>query len=282
MAHGREGASRHRLDDGRWHFQHGPIDLIMACSGDDAACEASFAGAWARFQDVLAELVPHLGRLRSPVWGDGGSIGPIANRMIAACLPYAQRFGLFITPMAAVAGSVADEIIGCFARPGVLRAYVNNGGDIALYLTAGHHYDVGMVTDLQVLAIDGRFRIDAASAIRGIATSGWQGRSFSLGIADSVTVLAQTGAIADAAATMVANHVDVASREVQRQPASSLRDDTDLGERLVTVAVGDLTDEQIATALAAGEAFAERLRRESLIAAAALSLRGHTRVVRSR
>ena len=45
--------------------------------------------------------------------------------------------------------------------------------------------------------------------MRGIATSGWRGRSFSLGIADAVTVLAATAAEADAAATMIANAVDL-------------------------------------------------------------------------
>ena len=45
--------------------------------------------------------------------------------------------------------------------------------------------------------------------MRGIATSGWRGRSFSLGIADAVTVLAATAAEADAAATVIANAVDL-------------------------------------------------------------------------
>ena len=42
------------------------------------------------------------------------------------------------------------------------------------------------------------------SPVRGVATSGWRGRSHSLGIADSVTVLAATAAMADAAATVIA------------------------------------------------------------------------------
>jgi ApbE superfamily uncharacterized protein (UPF0280 family) len=277
-------ATRGRLDGGRWHFQHGPIDLVIGCDGDRRACDAAIERGWARFQGVLGELVPELELLRSPLPGQPpvASPRPIAARMIAACRPYAGEYGLFITPMAAVAGSVADEIIASFRQPGILRAFVNNGGDIALYLARGQRYEVGVVTDLALPAIDGRFGIDASSAVRGIATSGWRGRSFSLGIADSVTVLADTAARADAAATMIANHVNADSRAVGRRPASELKDDTDLGERLVTVAVGSLSQAEIDTALDGGVDFAERIRRQGLIAAAAISLADQVRVVRSR
>jgi ApbE superfamily uncharacterized protein (UPF0280 family) len=202
--------------------------------------------------------------------------------MAAACLPFARGYGLFITPMAAVAGSVADEIVDCLVRPGLARAHVNNGGDIALHLEECRHYDVGLVTNLDIPALDGRFAVDAASPVRGIATSGWRGRSFSLGVADSVTVLAATAAEADAAATLVANHVDVDSPAVERRPANSVKDDTDLGDRLVTVAVGVLSSAESGAALDAGEAFARRLLADGRIVAAAMVLGGQARVVRSR
>ena len=280
------GAIRRELPDGRWHFQHGPIDLVIDCDGERRACAESLRQAWVRFQDVLAELVPDLAQLRSPVAGETQIGDPraqrIAARMVDACRPYARDYGLFITPMAAVAGSVADEIVACFRRYGVVRAYVNNGGDIALHLTPGRHYRVGVVTNIALPGIDGRFGIEASLPIRGIATSGWRGRSFSLGIADSVTVLAQTGAAADAAATLVANCVNIESPAVQRRPAAELRDDSDLGERLVTVGVGGLSGSEVATALAAGAAFAEEIMKRGLIFAAALSLQGQASVVRSR
>jgi ApbE superfamily uncharacterized protein (UPF0280 family) len=270
------------LNDGRWHFQHGPIDLIIGCDGDPGACDAALADAWERFQPVLDDLVPQLPALRRAVAGDVAVRGAVAAAMVAACRPYGEGLGLFVTPMAAVAGSVADHIATAFDRRGIDRACVNNGGDIALRLSAGHHYDVGLVTDLEWPAVAGRFRIDASSPVRGIATSGWRGRSFSLGIADSVTVLACTGAMADAAATLVANAVDIDSPAVCRRPACTLRDDTDLGDRLVTVAVGALSDLQVATALGSGAAFAASLCRQGLIEAAALTLAGQARVVRSR
>lgn len=277
-------ACRRQLEDGRWLYQHGPIDLVIDCDGEAAACRQALLQAWERFRGVLGELVPELARLRSPVlaeatWSPSSTNLPVAARMVDACLPFAARHGLFITPMAAVAGAVADEIIALFVRPGIRRAYVNNGGDVALHLAHGEHYDLGIVARLEAPAVDGRFRIDASAPVRGVATSGWRGRSFSLGIADAVTVLARGGAAADAAATMIANRVDVDSAAVVRRPADELKDDTDLGSRLVTVAVGVLTSEEVARALAAGAAFAEELRRDGLIAGAALSLQGQARIV---
>jgi hypothetical protein len=124
-----------------------------------------------------------------------------------------------------------------------------------------------------------RIVTDAASPVRGVATSGWRGRSHSLGIADAVTVLAPTAAQADAAATMIANAVDCDHPAVERRPASELRDDTDLGERLVTVAVGALSTHAVDAALERGAAFAQSLVARGLVVQAMLSLQGRSRIV---
>jgi len=116
--------------------------------------------------------------------------------------------------------------------------------------------------------------------VRGIATSGWRGRSFSLGIADAVTVLADRAAAADAAATIIANSVDLPGHPaIVRVPARELAPDSDLGERPVTQAVGSLTAEEVDQALAAGTRTAERLVRMGLIRSTALCLREQVRVV---
>ncbi|MCC6608784.1 MAG: UPF0280 family protein [Burkholderiales bacterium] len=276
------GAVRAQLGDGRWHFQHGPIDLIIGVEGEAAALHAALESAWARFARVLDELVRELPLLRTPCPPAPCSVvprGPIARRMFDACQPYAGRFGLFVTPMAAVAGSVAQEIAASFARPGIRRAWIDNGGDVALWLAGGASVDVGMVTDLAAPEIAGRLRIAEADTPRGIATSGWRGRSFSLGVADAVTVLADTAAMADAAATMIANAIDVEHPAVQRAPASSLRDDSDLGERAVTVAVGALPADAVELALARGERFARRCIELGLVSQTMLSLQGRSRIV---
>jgi hypothetical protein len=202
--------------------------------------------------------------------------------MVDACRPYAES-GTFITAMAAVAGSVAEELVAFFMRPGIARAYVNNGGDIALHLGAGQAFDVGVVADpalaLAGAPLAGRFAIDCQSPVRGIATSGWRGRSFSLGIADSVTILATSAARADAAATILANAVDVDDARIVRLPASAVRDDSDLGDRLVVRAVPPLPASHVDAALARGATEAREEVDAGRIIGAVLSLQGRWRVV---
>jgi hypothetical protein len=238
---------------------------------------------WKRFQTVLVELVGELKPLRSPVQGAAGVAGLVARRMVGACWPHR---GQFITPMAAVAGAVADELIDQIrGAPGIRKAYVNNGGDIALHLTRGERYRVGVFSDLgsverrKELGLDGDFEITAETPTRGVATSGWRGRSFSLGIADSVTVLAASAAHADASATMIANAVNVDDPAILRQPACDLKDDTDLGDRLVTVEVGVLSDPKVTQALAGGYAHARQLLEAGTIHGAVLCLQGRVRVI---
>ena len=262
--------------DGRWHFQHGPMDIIIGAEGEPAEVEAAHGQAWVRFTDILAELVGELSLLRQPVWGECRLRGPIARRMWNACWPYRDKF---ITPMAAVAGAVAQELAACYEKSGISRAWVNNGGDIALYLAAGHSVRIGLYADLaqldggEILAgvhTDGQFEVSSMLPVRGVATSGWRGRSFSLGIADSVTVLAPTAAQADAAATMIANAVDVADARIKRGRACDLKDDTDLGEMMVTIDVPPLEAGVVQRALRAGLEHAQGLQAKGLIWSAAL------------
>ena len=274
-------AVRAQLGDGRWHFQHGPVDCILFAEGESGAAAECVDHAWLRFRGLLDELVGELPLLRldlsTPEGAAAAPVGPVARRMVAACRAHAIG-GRFLTAMASVAGSVAEELIGCFAEPRIRRAYVNNGGDIALHLAPGASFEVGLFTDpargLAGLPLDGRFEISAASAVRGIATSGWRGRSFSLGIADSVTVLATRASRADAAATVVANAVDVDDPRILRRPANAVRDDSDLGERLVTCAVPPLPDTLVAQALENGRRVALGEIAAGRIVAALLCLQG--------
>src|SRR5216684_382401 len=269
------------LPDGRrLHMQDGPIDLIVEAFGAVSEIEVAYRAAAARFVGVLDELCSELGFLRRPACEDGDlPSGAIARRMLAAVRPYASQ--IFITPMAAVAGAVAEEILEVMTAAAKLsRAYVNDGGDIALHLAPGEKFVVGMVECPDRASLFGTTTIESGDPIRGIATSGWRGRSFSLGIADAVTVLADTAAMADAAATVVGNTVDLPGNpKVVRVPACDLAPDSDLGERLVTQSVGDLEPGEIREALEAGIRLAESLCGSGLIRAAALNLHGETRVI---
>jgi ApbE superfamily uncharacterized protein (UPF0280 family) len=262
------------LPDGRrLHLQHGPIDLIVEAWGDPAAVARAYAAAAERFAPLLDELVAELPALRSA--GPAPLRGDTARRMAAAVAPFRPAF---VTPMAAVAGAVADTVLAAMTAAADLdRAYVNDGGDIALHLAPGQAITAAIAA--RAGRAD-RVRVAHADPVRGIATSGWRGRSFSFGIADAVTVLAATAAAADAAATMIANAVDLPGHPaVARRPARELQHDTDLGDRAVTTAVGPLSADDVAAALAAGAAVAERIRRRGLVAAAALFLGAECRVV---
>ena len=269
-------AQRAQLLDGRWHFQHGPMDIIIGASGDTSILNEAHDLAWQRFNGILQELVQELPLLRCPVQGACPVYGPIARRMWLACKPHQ---GAVITPMAAVAGSVAQELLQFYRVPGVKRAWINNGGDMAIHLTTNESVRVGLYANLEKLNaeqlqngidLDGHFEICSDSGVRGVATSGWRGRSFSLGIADSVTVLAPTAAQADAAATVIANAVTLDDQRIVRRPAYEIKDDSDLGARLVTVDVPPLAPLLVQQALAAGLACALSLRAQHLICSAVL------------
>jgi len=269
--------------NGRLHLQHGPIDLVIGV--DDGSAERkdeaerrarAFTAAIARFQTVLDELVSELPLLRTAAELAGPMPeGSVAQRMVTAVRPFAADH--FITPMAAVAGAVADEILAAMLaafdkddRPA--RAYVNNGGDIAVHLESDAEFHVRMAREDGISL--GDFALHASSPTRGIATSGRGGRSLSMGIADSVTVLAANAAAADAAVTIVANAVDLPGHAaISRARAIDVVDDSDLGERLVVTGCGPLTDAEIDMALSCGLARAERFIALGLIDRAGLFLR---------
>lgn len=267
-----------RLSEDRLHLQHGPIDCIVKAWGEAAEVQTAYAQAVMRFEDILPVLVSELAMLRQPVSAAYPLVrGPVARRMVAATWPHRC---VFITPMAAVAGAVADELLAALVRGRALaKAYVNDGGDIALHLADGAEFEVGIATDPERRALQGGLTICGRDPVRGIATSGWRGRSQSRGIADAVTVLADTSATADAAATLIANAVNVEHPAIRRLPARALKEDSDLGELPVTVEVGELPLQAIAAALDAGLAAAQALRRRGLIHAATLCIREHWRVL---
>ncbi len=267
------------LPDGRrLHMNHGPIDLVVEAFGPEDEARLAYAQAAAAFEGLLEGLVAELVQLRTPMEKDEPAFsGPVARRMGAAVWPHRK---VFVTPMAAVAGAVADHVLEAMVAGRRLeRAYVNNGGDIALYLSERQGFHTGVVQRLEAPNLDGIAEITAAMPVRGLATSGWRGRSHSLGVADAVTALARTAAAADVAATLIANAVRVDGPAVSRAPASELDADTDLGDRLVTVDVGPLDAESVATALDAGAAAAQDMRARGLAWGAVLALQGALRVL---
>ena len=272
--------SINKLPGERLHLRHGPITIVLRVWAADDVVRLAQRLVTRHFPKILPELADELTALRSPMASKPKVSGRTAKRMVEACRPFAP---VFLTPMAAVAGAVAEEVLYIVRQAGPIeRAYVNDGGDIALHLEPGQSLRFGVAGDFAAgpqPTINGTVTIEGAMGIGGIATSSAQGRSFSLGIADSVTVLAKTAAIADAAATLIANAVSVDSPSIVRKPASRLDPDTDLGDLPVTTKVGKLSAVEIAAALDAGAAVARDYEARGLIAGAVLMLRGATRTV---
>lgn len=265
------------LSGGRLHLSHGPIDVVLRAWGEAPAVAAAYRAAAARFGDILPELCRELPTLRAEIDAGQPPESLVGRRMAAACRPFAD---VFVTPMAAVAGAVADELMAVMRNTAELqRAYVNDGGDIAVYCAPGMALDIGVAGGFgrgPVPRLNGQARIRHGDGVGGIATSGARGRSFSLGIADSVTVLAGDAATADVAATLIANAVDIDHAAIVRRPASTLDPDSDLGDRLVTVSVGELPRGTVLAALGAGRKRAADYLARGLIVDAALMLQGET------
>jgi uncharacterized protein len=261
----------------RLHLSHGPIDVVLRAWGEQAQVRRAYDVASARFETILGEFVAELTELRRPIADEPHIESPVGQRMATAVRPFADEF---ITPMAAVAGSVADELLAVMlAGADLAKAFVNDGGDIAVHVAPGETLTIGIAGDFsrgRLPALNATITLTAEDRIGGIATSGFNGRSFTFGIADSVTVLAANAAAADAAATLIANAVNLDSPAIERRPARDLDPDSDLGDRLVTSAVGPLTDSEIAQALENGRACAEGYIARGLIRGAALMLRGQS------
>jgi len=273
------------MADNRLHLQHGPIDLILHVDASEEIRKRLYSTAKKRFSTVLQELVVEMDLLKQPWSADlQDPKGGIAQKMCFAV----RGSDIFVTPMAAVAGAVADEVLEAMLYEAknpdpcleeIQRMYVNNGGDIAFWLNAGESFSIGVVDNPGIPELNARVSLAYESPVRGIATSGWRGRSQSLGIADAVTVLAGSAATADAAATLIANDVNVDNPGILKCPASEVKDESDLGMLPVTVDVPPLPVDQISEALKRGAQTTGNFIRTGKIEAAYLSLQKQTLVV---
>lgn len=263
------GPSAAIFDDGRLHLQHGPIDLIVEAFGSQNEVAKAYHQAQKCFSSILPDLAEELHQLRKE--NVGPLHGTVARRMAAAV---GIHRNVFVTPMAAVAGSVADEVLARMIKGRSLsKAYVNNGGDIAFHLDIDERIKIAA----PAISGDSRIAVSSCDPARGIATSGWRGRSHSLGIADAVTVLSYNASSADVGATLIANAVNLPDHPaILQEHACTLDPQSDLGERLVTTGVGTLTSSEVSMALEAGLSVARHFVDQGHIVEAVLNLRGQT------
>ena len=177
-----------------------------------------------------------------------------------------------LTPMAAVAGTIADAAADWLFERGVTRVIVDNGGDIAIRLSEGETATVGVRPQVNSSHISHVIRLDASQPGWGVTTSGLGGRSLTRGIASAVTVLAANASVADAAATAIGNACFVEDDGIVQLPADSLDPNTDLAGLPVTAKVGELPSDKIFQAIESARQKAERLSQRKIIRGAFIAL----------
>ena len=251
-------------EDNRLFLRHGPINIVLEAIGIDK--DLAYQNVKGYFETLLEQLVLDMELLKKEVVFNRKFNNKISQSMQDATERYSPAF---ITPMAAVAGSIADNILRVLINNTNLeKAYVNNGGDVSFYLNKNQIMKTSLAAIPNMIA-----EIKYKDKSRGIATSGWRGKSFSRGIADSVTVLADNAAMADAAATMIGNAVDIYNHpKIKKQPANEMYEDSDLKNLLITVEVGLLTKVEIKEALKNGYQTALQYINKDLINTALIQL----------
>lgn len=259
------------IKDGMALVSCGPLHMTVMVS-DKGTPRSALAKSGASFAlEILkqqAEWLPIIKKRVSNL-SLSNAYPEVVNKMIYASLCMNDRL---FTPLAAVAGAASDMVADYVAGMGATKIIANNGGDIAIRLREGDTATIGLRLNLTRPDYEYLALIDRDC---GICTSGIGGRSFTLGVADGVTVISNEASMADAAATFLGNKAVVDSPEVKRVLAESIYPDTDLKGVEVTASVGILTEDEIETALAGGRTEAIRLMENGLIHGAVFSVKDH-------
>lgn len=247
----------------------GPMRLVIgAWKEGQARTEAALAAAETAF-DYLARIA----RFRKMLSLPAGRIqekpeDEIARRMLRSV----RRIGdADLTPMAAVAGTLADFVADGLLERGMTKVVVDNGGDVAVRLSGNESVTIGIRPDIRQQEISHVLRLDARLPSWGIATSGLGGRSFTRGIASAVTTISREASMADAAATAIANVCFVVDDRIVQVPAEDLDPNTDLMGIPVTVRVGSLSPEKVAMAVQNALLKAEALKKAGAIIGALIA-----------
>ncbi len=177
-----------------------------------------------------------------------------------------------LTPMAAVAGTIADAVADWLFDRGMSKVLVDNGGDIAIRLAENETATVGVRPKINSMEISHVIRLDDRSPSWGVTTSGLGGRSLTRGIASAVTALADSASAADAAATSIANQCYVEDNGIVQVPAEQIDPDTDLTGIKVTVKMNSLSREKILSAVDKAFKKADYLSQKKIIIGAFIAL----------
>ena len=226
-----------------WRRDEPLIDLVVS-SGREAL----------GYLERIAGLRRHLSQPNPSIDAE------FADRLPARMLESVRLVGdADLTPMAAVAGTIADAVADWIFERGASRVVVDNGGDISVRLAKTESVSVGVRPSVANRQLSHYIQLTGASSGWGVATSGLGGHSLTRGIASAVTVLADCSSVADAAATAVANACFIPGENIIQLPAEQIDPDTDLAGIPVTVGVGSISVDGRRTAVQNALAKAEHL-----------------------
>lgn len=250
------------LDRGRILAECGPMRLVIEAQvGRITQRESCIRAAEEAF--LLLERIAQQRRLLSRHYRDvpDGLDDFLALKMIRSVLAVDEE----LTPMAAVAGTIADGAATFLFRRGMTRVIVNNGGDVAIRTDSGVSVNVGIRPELNHSTLNDIMTLGDERSSWGVATSGLEGRSLTRGVASAATIIAGSASLADAAATSIANASYVEDETVIRRPAEELDEQTDIPGIAVTVQAGPFTEEKKDLALSGAMNKAKAFLKKGLI-----------------
>ncbi|MDR3331256.1 MAG: UPF0280 family protein [Synergistaceae bacterium] len=257
-------------------LDHGPITMTLEAGREGkpfpaAAEEGAKAVVWAFDSLTKSRYFPESEKFVEYIDQEVLNECPdVLKRMIESVRALDEAS---FTPMAAVAGTFSDMAVEAMIEVGADFALANNGGDIACRIPPYKKYlRVGIISDLSKGNVTHAVTIPAHIGIGGIATSGFGGRSFTLGVASAVTAMSNTASKADAAATSIANACNCEDPGVERCLAYELDPMTDIAGLTVTRSLGKLRLESVESALMNGIRRTEYLCETGFIASAIIFL----------
>ena len=269
----RETGSIQTLSSGTVLVDYGPMHMFISVfeNGRPLISLAEEGAHLAmRVLEDLAKFLPVM-KKRSKELEIEETFPNVVQRMIEATKKMGEPD---LTPLASVAGTASDVVADFIFSRGGTKIIVDNGGDIAIRLTEGEVARVGVKTEIDAKQPTYLISIDSTMEIGGVATSGLGGRSFTKGIASAATVLSQTAAFSDAAATVIGNFTNVEDPSIVRSLAEKIYPDTDIAGELVTIKVGKLSEEKVQEALNNGLSKAHSVYQRGLITGALIALQG--------
>jgi len=261
------------LSNGTVLVDYGPMHMfISAFENKKPLIKLAEEGAHFAMK-VLEDLAKFLSviKKKSQVLEIEEDFPDVVRRMIEATKKMGETD---LTPLAAVAGTASDVVADFMFSRGGTKIIVDNGGDIAIRLREGEVARVGIKTEIDAKQPTYLISIDSSMGIGGVTTSGLGGRSFTKGIASAATVLSQTAAFSDAAATVIGNFTNVEDPNIVRFLAEKIYPDTDIAGEWITVKVGRLCEEKIEKALTNGLSKANSICEKGLIKGAFIALQG--------